>query len=80
MESPFSPMIGNVFVEAFEEEEEEGNKDSEKKPNFWYRYVDDTFKIWPNGMDSLQTVLEHLNNQHNNIKFTMAFNMAVFSS
>jgi hypothetical protein len=31
-----------------------------------YRYVDDTFVIWPRGTEELQKI-----NQHTNIKFTV---------
>jgi hypothetical protein len=24
------------------------------KPSFWFLYVDDTFVVWPHGMDGLQ--------------------------
>jgi hypothetical protein len=42
-----------------------------KKPTHWYRYVDDTFVVWPHGKDELQELLKHLNNIHPNIKCTM---------
>jgi hypothetical protein len=42
-----------------------------KKPTRWYRYVDDTFVVWPHGKDELQTFLKHLNSIHQNIAFTM---------
>jgi hypothetical protein len=31
------------------------------KPLFWFRYVDDTFVIWPHGPDKLKDFLNHLN-------------------
>jgi hypothetical protein len=42
-----------------------------KKPAHWYRYVDDTFVVWPHGKEELQNFLQHLNSIHPNIKFTM---------
>ena len=41
------------------------------KPTCWYRYVDDTFVIWPHGKDNLTEFLDHLNGLHKNIQFTM---------
>ncbi|KAK5647713.1 hypothetical protein RI129_002605 [Pyrocoelia pectoralis] len=41
------------------------------KPKCWFRYVDDTFVIWPHGSHTLDEFLQHLNNIHPNIKFTM---------
>jgi hypothetical protein len=41
------------------------------KPNLWIRYVDDTFVVWPHRETKVQEFLEHLNNLHAAIKFTM---------
>ena len=41
------------------------------KPVCWYRYVDDTFVIWPHGRERLMEFLDHLNSLHNNIEFTI---------
>jgi hypothetical protein len=38
---------------------------------FWFRYVDDTFVIWPHGQEKLEDFLNHLNGLHNKIQFTM---------
>jgi hypothetical protein len=37
----------------------------------WYRYVDDTFVIWPHGKEKLTDFLNHPNGIHSNIQFTM---------
>jgi len=37
----------------------------------WFRYVDDTFVIWPHGKEKLTEFHNHLNRLHNNIQFTM---------
>jgi hypothetical protein len=42
-----------------------------RKPTHWYRYVDDTFVVWPHGEDELREFLDHLSSFHHNIKFTM---------
>jgi hypothetical protein len=68
MGSPVSPVIANFFIEEFEER---ALNQATLKPNCWYRYVDDTFVIWPHGKTSLTNFLEHLNGLHKNIQFTM---------
>ncbi len=68
MGSPLSPVIANIFMETFEQHILESFV---LKPKCWYRYVDDTFVIWPHGKDSLNQFLDHLNSQHSTIKFTM---------
>jgi hypothetical protein len=41
------------------------------KPVCWFRYVDDTFVIWPHGQETLTEFLNHRNRLHNKIHFTM---------
>jgi retron-type reverse transcriptase len=65
---PISPGIANFFMEEFEER---ALNQATLKPTCWYRYVDDTFVIWPHGEASLTNFLEHLNGLHKNIQFTM---------
>jgi len=65
---PLSPVIANFYMEYFE------TKAIEKathKPACWYRYVDDTFVIWPHGHEKLIEFLNHLNGIQNKIQFTM---------
>lgn len=68
MGSPLSPVVANLFMENFEDIALET---AELKPVCFYRYVNDTFVIWPHGKDKLQVFLKHLNSLHNNIRFTM---------
>ncbi|XP_046401606.1 uncharacterized protein LOC124167667 [Ischnura elegans] len=68
MGSPLSPVIANFFMESFEEE---ALSSATLKPRCFYRYVDDTFIIWPHGRESLQHFLSHMNSRHANIQFTM---------
>ncbi|GJQ77972.1 hypothetical protein Trydic_g2333 [Trypoxylus dichotomus] len=42
-----------------------------RKPLCWYRYVDDTFVVWPHGADTLSEFLQHLKSFHPRIQFTM---------
>lgn len=41
------------------------------KPITLFRYVDDTFIIWPQSKHNLHIFLEHYYNQHNDIKLKM---------
>ncbi|KAJ4434821.1 hypothetical protein ANN_23392 [Periplaneta americana] len=47
------------------------NNSATHKPSHFFRYVDDTFVVWPHGQDKLQEFLQHLNSIHANIQFTM---------
>ncbi|KAK5649280.1 hypothetical protein RI129_000309 [Pyrocoelia pectoralis] len=68
MGSPLSPVIANLFMQEFEEK---ALHSATHKPTLWLRYVDDTFVIWSHGQEKLKAFLEHLNNVHPNIKFTI---------
>ena len=68
MGSPLSPAMANIFMEDLEEKVLET---SVYKPSCWFRYLDDTFVIWPHGKDALDDFLVHLNTAHSSIKFTM---------
>jgi hypothetical protein len=68
MGSPLSPVIADFFMEDFEKKAVE---QATHKPAHWYRYVDDTFVIWPHGQEKLTEFLNHLSGLHNNIQFTM---------
>jgi hypothetical protein len=63
-----SPVIANFYMEDFEEMVLDRTP---HKPLCWFRYVDDTFVIWPHGPDRLKDFLDHLNGIHQNIQFTM---------
>lgn len=68
MGSPISPIIAKIFMEHFEKEV---LHTMAQKPKVWFRYVDDTFVIWPHGKQALTDFLNFLNNRHPNIRFTM---------
>ena len=68
MGSPLSPVLADMFMEVFEST---ALDTADHRPSTWLRYVDDTFVIWPHGPQHLQGFLDHLNNLHPNIKFTM---------
>ena len=65
MGSPLSPLVANIFMEAFETEALEN---ATMKPTHWFRFVDDTFVIWPNGQEELDKFLTYLNSLHENIQ------------
>ena len=62
------PFTANFYMEEFEKKAIE---QATYKPTCWYRYVDDTFVIWPHGQDKLQEFLHHINGLHKKIQFTM---------
>jgi hypothetical protein len=68
MGSPLSPVISNFFMDDFEERALE---QATHKPLCWFRYVDDTFVIWPHGQEKLEGFVEHLNDLHRNFQFTV---------
>jgi hypothetical protein len=65
---PIPPVIADFFMEHFEETALEGVI---HEPLCWFRYVDDTFVIWPHGPSKLSEFLDHLNSIHESIQFTM---------
>ena len=52
MGSPLSPIVANLFMEAFEDR---ALKSAVLQPRMWVRYVDDTFVLWPHKEDELDT-------------------------
>ena len=70
MGSPLSPIIANLFMENFEQK---ALKSANPKPEWWTRFVDDTFLIWAHGKEELEKFVEHLNKQTKSIKFTKEF-------
>ena len=68
MGSPLSPIIANIFMEH---SETQAIQSVQLQPSLWLRYVDDTFVIWPHSREELDKFLQHINQQHQNIRFTM---------
>jgi len=68
MGSPLSPVIANFFMEDFEKKALE---QATHKPVCWFRYVGDTFVIWPHTQEKLTEFVNHLNGLYNKIQFTM---------
>jgi hypothetical protein len=59
---------GNIFMEQFEKLALDA---APYKPLLWLRYVDDTFVVWPHGLEQLHIFLGHLNSLRPSIRFTM---------
>ena len=68
MGSPLSPIVANLYMEHLEQI---ALQTASLSPRLWLRYVDDTFVIWLHGQEELEHFHEHLNMQHQNIKFTV---------
>ena len=58
MDSSIFPVFANIFIEHFEEET---LRKILKKPEVWFRYINDTFVIWRHGKE-LRKFLIFLNN------------------
>ena len=43
---------------------------ADKRPDIWWRYIDDVFVIWPFGERCLMEFLNYINSIHPTIKFT----------
>ena len=68
MGSPLSPIIANIYMESFEKAVIDSFP---LKPKRWKLCVDNTDVVWPHGKEELDRFLGHLNNQNDNIRFTM---------
>ena len=66
MGSPLGPLMANAFMCSIEER----LLNQGKMPNFYKRYVDDTFSIMPNA-ETAEAFLSTLNDSHPSISFTM---------
>ena len=65
MGSPLGPALANIFVEFYESK----LFDKISKPQIYYRYVDDTFALFQDEVDS-ETFLTNLISLHTSLKFT----------
>ena len=70
MGSPLSTIITNLFMDKFEQK---SLNYANPKPEWWSRFVDDTFLIWAHGKEGLKKIMDDLNKQSESIKFTKEF-------
>lgn len=63
-----SPAIADIFMKN-SKKLLDSSVVTNPKPGCWY--VHNTFSIWPHGNDTAHMLQKYLNNQHNDIKFTM---------
>jgi hypothetical protein len=68
MGSSLSLMVANIFMEHFDTL---ALNNFHLKPKCWFRFIDDTFVIWPHGLSSLTSFFNHLNSISPHIQFTM---------
>ena len=68
MGSPLSTAIVNFFMEDFEKKAIE---QAAHEPICWFRYVDDTFVIWPHDQENLTEFVNHLTGLHKKMPFTI---------
>jgi predicted GIY-YIG superfamily endonuclease len=68
MGSPLGPLFANIFMDEFEQKHMHQLKELGVKT--WMRYVDDVFSVIENTSCS-ENILNFINNQHQNIKFTI---------
>lgn len=66
--SPLSPVIANFYMEKFEQL---ALRIAKKRPEYWLRYLGDTFVVWRHGETELNKFLTHLSSIHPKIQFTM---------
>ena len=51
-------IVANLYMETFEKK---AITSAIVSPRLWFRYVDDTFVIWPHSVDLLEEFHQHLN-------------------
>jgi hypothetical protein len=68
MGSSLRMVVSNIFMEHFEKL---AVNMMEHRLSLWFRYVFDTFVLWPHGPEELQDILHHLSSLRTSIQFTM---------
>jgi hypothetical protein len=68
MGSSLLPIVSNIYMEHFERLALDW---AQHKPPLWFRYIDDTFVVWPHATEQIQTFLRNLTSLKPAIHFTM---------
>ena len=68
MGTKLAPSFANLFMGYFEDKFIYSYR---LQPLLWKRFIDDIFFIWTHGEDELLTFVQHLNDCHQTIKFTL---------
>ena len=63
-----APPTAIIFMDALERKMIE---QAPRKPTAYMRYIDDTLAVWTHGKEELDLFLQHLNQAHDTVKFTM---------
>ncbi len=83
MGTPMAPNYANLFMDQFENavSEEYMNK-AGLRPMVWYRYIDDIFFIWTDGVESLNDFIDFIQNysDNNKMKSSMKFESNISST
>ena len=67
MGSPLSPVLASIYAEYIEEMT---LGSTSLKPSMWFRYIDDTFILWPH-RDDVQTSFDNMNSIRPSKQFSM---------
>ena len=62
-----APSYANIFMGDLERKISDK---VDKRPNIWWRYIDDVFAIWPHSAELLVEFIRQINNMHSIIEFT----------
>ena len=67
MGTKMAPSFARLFLGIFETN---ALSNAPFHPHTWWRYLDDIFMIWTEGLDHLKIFVDYLNNVYPTIKFT----------
>ena len=70
MGTKMAPSFANLFLGHFEAN---ALINAPFHPHMWFRYIDDIFMIWIEGLDNLKILIDYLKNIHSTIKFTSSY-------
>ena len=67
MGTQMAPSYANIFMGDLQRKI---LTEVDKRPDIWWRYIDDIFAIWPHYEECLIEFIEQINNAHSKIQFT----------